>query len=632
VLGAEEAMQAQRLGEASNLQMAQMQEAANVQAMVMKGEEGMMERDLDIRKTQLQAEMEQLSIYNSAAQTAKDQGHFGEVLGFVGNIVGSMSDARLKENICHTGYSESGIPTYNFSYINDDKTWSGTMAQDLIELGRADAVSMYGNYYIVDYNLIDVEMKEVKSSPLKQLDQGAEFVKQDLLGSAEAGMDILAKGQERKQWEETQVTINTIQPLPKKLRKMKDLILKNNQKQKLSDRGLNMGNMGIDAIPNNITFLKAVRTQLVRFQDELYMSLQSGDKYYEKEVKEKIAGTKRITNLLLEKVGDYNEDHFGLENKLSKGVSEQQLSIATQMYCENTNLRIVCAEKGDIRNGVLDYYGNIVKEDNYYGIIETFEGMYELVHILDGYKNVHIQKLGKVDEYLQFTRVFIDEAKEASKAKEGVKMPIGKAEAKIDSMFGHNDGTATKSQDILVLQFAHDDILGDAGTYKRHLYEHPNIQNLNYGGFDWDKMELKRDLGPGDTNYWYDDLDKADRLRLVDAIINPDNEHFSMSLLRSLIKEYYLGVLEDSWWKAMGYEQGKLDVMRLKRKDILIKRFAKAKAEAAKEGQENFAFDGEVYSTGVDPKEYKKLEKVQLQQAKANMPSMTDDINPNAIK
>ena len=57
----------------------------------------------------------------------------------------------------------------------------------------------------------------------------------------------------------------------------------------------------------------------------------------------------------------------------------------------------------------------------------------------------------------------------------------------------------------------------------------------------------------------------------------------------------------------------------------MARRFAMAKAKAAKEGQENFAFDGEVYSTGIDPKKYKKLEKVQLQQAKANTPTMQDE-------
>ena len=77
----------------------------------------------------------------------------------------------------------------------------------------------------------------------------------------------------------------------------------------------------------------------------------------------------------------------------------------------------------------------------------------------------------------------------------------------------------------------------------------------------------------------------------------------------------------------MGYEDGKLDVMRLKRKELLVRRFAMEKAKAAKQGMEKFAFDGEVYSTGVDPDEYKKLEEVQLQQLKAAHPSTPDQLN-----
>ena len=74
-----------------------------------------------------------------------------------------MSDIRLKENINKTGISKSGIPTYTFSYKNDDQVWSGTMAQDLLEIGRDDAVLLMDNgYYAVDYNAIDIDM-EIKN-------------------------------------------------------------------------------------------------------------------------------------------------------------------------------------------------------------------------------------------------------------------------------------------------------------------------------------------------------------------------------------------------------------------------------------------------------------------------------------
>jgi len=70
-----------------------------------------------------------------------------------------LSDIRLKENINRTGTSRSGIPIYTFNYKNDNKLWSGTMAQDLLKLGREDAVKVMDNgYYGVRYDMIDVNM------------------------------------------------------------------------------------------------------------------------------------------------------------------------------------------------------------------------------------------------------------------------------------------------------------------------------------------------------------------------------------------------------------------------------------------------------------------------------------------
>jgi len=72
------------------------------------------------------------------------------------------SDIRLKENITKTGVSKSGIPTYTFNYKNDNTLWSGTMAQDLLEMGMEDAVKTMDNgYYAVNYNMIDVDMTKI---------------------------------------------------------------------------------------------------------------------------------------------------------------------------------------------------------------------------------------------------------------------------------------------------------------------------------------------------------------------------------------------------------------------------------------------------------------------------------------
>ena len=65
---------------------------------------------------------------------------------------GKTSDIRLKENIIYIGVSQSGIPIYIFSYIGCAIRYIGTMAQDLLRLGRNDAVSISNDgYYKVYY-------------------------------------------------------------------------------------------------------------------------------------------------------------------------------------------------------------------------------------------------------------------------------------------------------------------------------------------------------------------------------------------------------------------------------------------------------------------------------------------------
>ena len=75
----------------------------------------------------------------------------------------SPSDIRLKENYEVIGTSTSGIPIYVFSYIGEAARYIGTMAQDLLNLGRTDAVAVADNgYYVVDYNVIDIEFELLK--------------------------------------------------------------------------------------------------------------------------------------------------------------------------------------------------------------------------------------------------------------------------------------------------------------------------------------------------------------------------------------------------------------------------------------------------------------------------------------
>jgi len=156
----EKANQARALGEAGRLQqldregeqkadLLQREGARMVEQYDMQKQEKMMDFAMAIKEAADQ------DIDNAAAQ--QDQFISGAIQGGVSAF---MSDIRLKENISKTGVSKSGIPIYTFSYKNDDQVWSGTMAQDLLEIGRDDAVLLMDNgYYAVDYNAIDVDME-----------------------------------------------------------------------------------------------------------------------------------------------------------------------------------------------------------------------------------------------------------------------------------------------------------------------------------------------------------------------------------------------------------------------------------------------------------------------------------------
>ena len=134
--------------------------------------EGEQKRDLLVRKGQAQAEeferqqenkmLEMAGQRKQYADAARDQARAAGdafISAAVSTMIPGISDIRLKENIVRTGTSSSGIPIYTFNYKNNNQSWSGTMAQDLISLGRQDAVTIMENgYYGVYYDMIDVDM------------------------------------------------------------------------------------------------------------------------------------------------------------------------------------------------------------------------------------------------------------------------------------------------------------------------------------------------------------------------------------------------------------------------------------------------------------------------------------------
>jgi hypothetical protein len=149
-------------------QAAAAQQAARNQAMAAQGEAAAQEAKRGQTETLFGMSQQRLGAAEAADAEAKSMLGRG-----IGGVIGGgidiatkaamASDIRLKENIKHIGCSKSGIPTYEFKYKGCDTVWSGTMAQDLINLGIQDAVELMDNgYYAVDYNMIDVNMLPCK--------------------------------------------------------------------------------------------------------------------------------------------------------------------------------------------------------------------------------------------------------------------------------------------------------------------------------------------------------------------------------------------------------------------------------------------------------------------------------------
>ena len=155
----EQANQARARAEAGRLQQLDVEGEQKRDLLEREGERMVEQFDLDKQDKMLDLAMQRATAANQYVDEHEQmQDKF--VAGAVSGIMGGVSDIRLKENINKIGVSNSGIPIYTFSYKNDNKVWSGTMAQDLIKMGKKDAVvTMDNGYYAVRYDMIDVDMK-----------------------------------------------------------------------------------------------------------------------------------------------------------------------------------------------------------------------------------------------------------------------------------------------------------------------------------------------------------------------------------------------------------------------------------------------------------------------------------------
>lgn len=117
---------------------------------------------LDVKdmETLLDTISDSTSVIRAAAQAIVDG--IGKVIDFFKNPPWPFSDERLKEDIKHIGYSPSGLKIYSWKYKhNPCGTFSGVMAQDILNIIPEAISKDERGYYMVDYRLLDVDMQNI---------------------------------------------------------------------------------------------------------------------------------------------------------------------------------------------------------------------------------------------------------------------------------------------------------------------------------------------------------------------------------------------------------------------------------------------------------------------------------------
>ena len=145
--------------------------------MAMRGGEAMVQQaEMSRQSTLLGVEMSGMAGANAGVQSAYSnqmsaKGLDAQMLGAQMSMYGSMaqgfgsalsgSDRRLKKNINLIGKSPKGLNIYSFEYINKDYgsgVYQGVMSDEI----PREAVSVdFDGYDMVDYNMLDVNFKQI---------------------------------------------------------------------------------------------------------------------------------------------------------------------------------------------------------------------------------------------------------------------------------------------------------------------------------------------------------------------------------------------------------------------------------------------------------------------------------------
>jgi hypothetical protein len=73
----------------------------------------------------------------------------------------TVSDSRLKEDVCRIGTTVFGLPLYHFKYLGKPETYEGVMAQEVLKVMPGAVSVAEDGFYRVNYRALGTVMRRV---------------------------------------------------------------------------------------------------------------------------------------------------------------------------------------------------------------------------------------------------------------------------------------------------------------------------------------------------------------------------------------------------------------------------------------------------------------------------------------
>ena len=331
-------------------------------------------------------------------------------------------------------------------------------------------------------------------------------------------------------------------------------------------------------------FLKPLHKFVKAEYKKYYKAIQNDDAEERDKAFAQVKILKQEIDAIKESKKDYADNMFGGEDgemQLSKGCSQQQISIADQIYTHNSELRVEIGDKSHVKAQMVDFYNQPIKLGECYGVVQDFAGNETYVNFKEGNKDLFVPPMERVLEYQRLRKEQSDLASEAMANNQQPSLDVKGIAYQMKKLFIDQN---------TVLSFCHDDVLEDGSTFKEHLYNHQALEHLEYNG-ETQEFDLSQFDQNGDGL-----LDEADRVRLIDAITNVDSEFFDIELLRDLVNEYFTKRIYLAWGKQFNFPEDWLHALDINKVKLNIERFKVERDKAKQRKHPIFMFDGKQYS------------------------------------